>query len=63
MNLTTFIEPARTRLVGEQEVTLVSPAKLKIQTTGPGAVTLLDAGPDPGQTWTIKVRVETKVTT
>lgn len=61
MDLTTFVEPTRTRKVGEQEVTIASPAKIKIQTTGPGAATLLDAGPDPGTVWVVLIRVEAKV--
>jgi len=29
--------------------------KLKIQTTGPGAKTLLDEGPPAGKTWSVEV--------
>jgi hypothetical protein len=62
MDLTTFAEPARVRKVGDQEVTLNAPDTLRIQTTGPGAATLLNQGPAAGKVWTVTIRVEIKET-
>lgn len=62
MELIPYEEPARTRRVGEQEITITPPTNLKIQTTGPGATTLLNEGPSGGKSWTILVRVEIKET-
>lgn len=62
MDLTTYTEPERTRKVGEQVLTLTPPSAVKIQTTGPGASTVIEAGPGSGKTWTVLVRVEIKET-
>jgi len=62
MELATFNIPALLRKWGEQEVVLSFPSTLKVQTTGPGADTLLNQGPEAGKTWTVLVRVEVKET-
>lgn len=58
MDLVESTRPAATLKYGVQEVTLSAPAKLKIQTTGPGAESVLELGPENGKTWTATVRVE-----
>ena len=58
MNLQTTTTPERVRKWGEETITIFSPSKIKIQTTGPGAQTLLDEAPPDGKTWTIFIRVE-----
>ncbi len=63
MELTTFSEPARVRKWGEQVIVgVTSPAKVKVQTTGPGSQTLLEEGPGAGKTWEVLIRVEVKET-
>lgn len=39
------------------------PSKLKVQTTGPGAEVLLDAGPESGKVWDIDINIVVKVRT
>jgi len=58
MNLQTSTTPERVRKWGEETVTISPPSKIKIQTTGPGAQTLLDVSPPDGKIWTIFIRVE-----
>ena len=43
---------------GSTSMTLTSPAKLKVQTTGPGSETLFESGPESGKTWVVRVNVE-----
>jgi len=58
MELQTFSEPARVKKGGEDVVTLTPPSKIKIQITGQGAQTLLDASPPAGKKWRILIRIE-----
>lgn len=62
MELQEFIRPSRVTKGGEQVVVVTPPSKMKIQVTGPGAQTLLDASPPDGKTWRITVRVEAEET-
>ena len=57
MDLDLSTQPASTARTGTQALTLTNPSVLKIQTTGPGAVTLLQDGPSPGKTWTVSLYV------
>ena len=63
MDLTSFDQSARVWKQGEQIIAgMTYPAKVKVQTTGPGSQTLLDEGPVEGKTWEILVRVEVRET-
>lgn len=62
MELTDFTEPARRKKAGAQVITISFPSKIKIQTTGPGAQTLIEVGPDKGTVWQILVRVDMEET-
>jgi len=57
INLSISEQPASTRRWGHETVTLTPPAKCKIQTTGPGASTLLDEGPQAGKKWVVTCSV------
>ena len=61
MNLQDFVALARKSKAGQEFVTLTYPAKLKIQITGPGATTILDAGPTSGESWKVLINVESAV--
>ena len=58
MNVITLYEPARTKHICEHYFTLVPPANVRVQTTGPGAEIHMDHGPAPGKSWKVKVLVE-----
>lgn len=61
MNLQDFVALERKSKAGQEIITLVHPAKLKIQVVGPGATTILDAGPASGETWRVLINVEAVV--
>ena len=58
MDLQTSTSPKKVRKWGEEVIVISPPSKLKIQTTGPGAQTILEEGPPDGMTWSIFIRVE-----
>jgi hypothetical protein len=58
MVLNEAITPARYAKLGRDVVTVVSPANIKILTTGDAGVTVLNDGPAHGKQWTVTVHVE-----
>jgi len=58
MELTKAVEPEKVRKWAEEIVVISPPSKIKIQTTGPGAQTILDESPPEGMTWSVFIRVE-----
>lgn len=58
MELTTAVTPEKVRKWGEEIVVISPPSKIKIQTTGPGAQTILDESPPEGMTWSVFIRIE-----
>ena len=58
MDLQTSTTPERVRKWGEEVVIITPPSKIKIQTTGPGAMVLLEEAPPDGKTWSVFIRVE-----
>ena len=58
MTLDTFQQS--TTHTGTQIVVVPYPGELKIQTTGPGATVLLQAGPPSGKSWTVSVSIHIK---
>uniref|UniRef100_A0A6M3XTZ5 Uncharacterized protein n=1 Tax=viral metagenome TaxID=1070528 RepID=A0A6M3XTZ5_9ZZZZ len=58
MELATVIVPTRIRKLGRDNIEMVAPSKIRIQSTGPEAAILLDDGPAQGKQWTATIVVE-----
>jgi len=58
MLLDNIDQPARRWLQGWETITLLSPAKLRVQITGSPDGDILHEGPPTGKQWIVKIRVE-----
>ena len=57
MEMNTYVNLVKSRTVGEQDVTLTHPMKLKVHTTGDNPAMLFEDGPSGNKTWTVTVRI------
>lgn len=57
MEMVNYVNLVKSRTVGEQEITLTRPGKLKIHTTGADPISLFEDGPAGNATWVVTVRV------
>jgi len=58
MVLDDAITPARIAKYGRDTVVVTHPGNIKIHTTGPGSLDVLNDGPANGKRWTVTVQVE-----